>query len=222
MIFVLLAFLGGLFIPHFARRFAKFMPASPAEAIFYAFYPCKSLKCKQFKEKFLILRKSYRWRSFMFALAAAVFMVLFVWKSSSFQSVWYLIFVLVALSLAEIDFRLKILPDILVVPLLILGFGFNLYVGNVSMNECFWAALIGYILPIVASLPFVMSKPDAMGGGDVKYLAAIGAWLGVQNLFYAIILSCFLFIIYALIKKTRVGAYGPALSLAALVLLLFM
>lgn len=221
MIFVLLAFLGGLFIPHFARRFAKFMPASPAEAVFYAFYPCKSLKSKHTKEKFLTLRKSYRWRGFLFAFAAAILMTLFVWKNSSFYSGWYLIFVLVALLLAEIDSRLKILPDILVVPLLILGFGFNLYVGNVSMNECFWAALIGYILPIVASLPFVLSKPDALGGGDVKYLSAIGAWLGVQNLFYAIILSCFLFIIYALIKKTKAGAYGPALSLAALVMLLF-
>ena len=76
-------------------------------------------------------------------------------------------------------------------------------------------------MPLLASLPFAVKYPDALGGGDVKFLAVVGAWLGVEKMLYSIVLSCILFTLYALVKRQRSGAYGPAIALAAIGMLLW-
>lgn len=221
MVFALIALVLGFFIPHWARRFAKFMPASPAASVLYLFYSRKKLKNPSACEKFVVLRRKYRWRGVLYALAACGLVDLALWQSGSQHMGWYLTFILLSLLLAEVDCRYKVLPDVITFPLLILGFGFAVSTHVLMPEESFFGALVGYFLPLAASLPFALKKPDALGGGDVKFLAVIGAWCGVSDLLYVIILSCVLFLIYALISKNKFGAYGPALAAAAIVMLLF-
>lgn len=38
---------------------------------------------------------------------------------------------------------------------------------------------------------------DAFGGGDIKLLSAIGAWLGLEGVIYTILLSCLVFGLYS-------------------------
>ena len=78
---------------------------------------------------------------------------------------------------------------------------------------------MGYLLPVVASLLLIKKHPDNFGGGDIKILAAIGAWLGLTNIPYVIILSCIIFGISCFINKKRAGAFGPSIVLSALIIL---
>jgi leader peptidase (prepilin peptidase)/N-methyltransferase len=69
--------------------------------------------------------------------------------------------------------------------------------------------------------PAINGETESMGGGDVKLLAMIGAFMGPQRALLTFFLAPFLGIIVGVInlvtKKDHTIPYGPFLSLAALV-----
>ena len=78
-----------------------------------------------------------------------------------------------------------LLPDILTIPLLIGGFAYSSFVLEPSINHFLsptqisvLGAVAGYILPVIASMFLIRKHPDCFGGGDIKLLSALGAWLG--------------------------------------------
>lgn len=220
MIYALYGFVFGLLIPYLARRFAKFMPATFAYAIYRIILPNKIVSRAKRKDNPLYrkLMNRYLMRSLGWGIVTAALSYLIVDKFSDYNAFWSLSFVWILLLLTEIDNRMFLLPDILTIPLLLLGFAFAVTVGVwVDPLESAMGALAGYFLPVVASLLIVWKNKDAFGGGDVKLLSALGAWLGVENLLYVIILSTLLFMAWALIKKQRSGAYGPAIAIAAII-----
>lgn len=221
MLYALWGFVFGLFIPYLARRFAKFMPATLAYAIYDVVKRRKKVPSEvaQKNPKYLDLRSAYRWRSFMYGIITAAVSYATFYKFGAENIGWYLLFMWASLLLIEIDYRLLLLPDIITYPLLILGFGYAIMVGAwVGPGESFVGALAGYFIPIVASLFLVWKNKDVFGGGDIKYLAVIGAWQGLDRLLYVIIAACVIFAIYALIKRQRQGAFGPALAVAAILM----
>ncbi len=63
-----------------------------------------------------------------------------------------------------------------------------------------------------------------MGGGDIKLMAMIGAWLGIRSILPVIMIGSFSGSIYGLIKnrgKEGVIPFGPFLSLGAIVYVFF-
>ena len=123
----------------------------------------------------------------------------------------------------EIDLKMLLLPDILTIPLLIGGFVFAAFFGvNVSAEESAAAAMAGYVLPVVATLLMLWRSVDAFGGGDIKLLSAIGAWLGLEGVIYTILLSCLVFGLYSAVRRQRAGAFGPSLSVSAVIILLWL
>ncbi|MBE6448280.1 MAG: prepilin peptidase [Alphaproteobacteria bacterium] len=210
---VVFGFLFGLFVPYMARRFAKFMPATPAYALWQIFAHGK--RAKGYKNK--KLRKSFYWRSVMFGLATALISAVLVYKFGENGIGWVLAYVWILTLLAEIDGRMCLLPDILTVPLLILGFAFaTLGNGWVVAAESALGALVGYVLPVLLSLMLVKKNKDAFGGGDIKLLAALGAWQGVEPLFWTIAVASVLLLVYVLIRKQRAAPFGPALAASAM------
>ena len=67
--------------------------------------------------------------------------------------------------------------------------------------------------------PPIQGETESMGGGDVKLLAMIGAFLGWQRALSTFFLAPFLAIVIGIInlvaKKDHTIPYGPFLSLAA-------
>ena len=137
-------------------------------------------------------------------------------------SVMLIIYIWILLLLAEIDIRSFILPDILTIPLLLLGITAS-YLGKspILIDESIYGALVGYFLPVVVSLLIVWYKKDAFGGGDIKLLSAIGSWLGVEGLLYVITSAAILGLLWALFKKKKSLAFGPMLSLSGIIILFF-
>ncbi len=218
MIYAASGFLFGFFIPYIARRFAKFMPATFAYALWQIIFPGKCCCRGKKSPRYAMLCSQYFWRSLMFGLLTCglFYTVVLYWGVNG--TVFRCMFVWILLLLAEIDYRMYLLPDILTIPLLLLGLLAGvLDMGFVVLQDAVMAANIGYFLPVMASLLFVKRNKDAFGGGDIKLLAALGAWLGLEGMLAAIVVSCGLFFVWALIKRQRSGAYGPALALAGII-----
>lgn len=217
MTYVIYGFVLGYIIPYMARRFAKFSPASPSESIWRLIVPTKKVRCvkcyqnKKYKE----LCFAYVGRSFLYGLLCAFLFVQGVKHFDNFAIHADLAFVWALLLLAEIDYKTYLLPDVVTVPLLIGGFIVAAFFGGAAESSL--AAAVGYILPVFAGLLIAWKHPDAFGGGDVKLLAAIGAWLGIVPVIGTMLISCLLFGLFALIRHRREGAFGPAICSAAII-----
>lgn len=219
MSYVFCGFVLGFIIPYMARRFAKFMPASAAESVWRLIYSGKRAnRQKRFANiKYKHLLSTYFWRCFMCGLLMAG---MFFYASCHFaeRGLWgVLTFIWALVLLLEIDYKTMFLPDVVTVPLLIGGFVFSSLYGEwVFPAESALGAAIGYVLPIVAALCIVWKHPDAFGGGDIKLLAAIGAWIGVLPIICTILTATVLFALFAFVMRRRVGAFGPAIAIAGI------
>ena len=225
MIYAAYGLVFGLFIPYLARRISKFMPATPAYALYRILKPVRSVsRAKRAgNPEYRRLMTRYRMRSIGWGIVAAAISYLAAERFSDVYIVWYLGLIWTLLLLTEIDDRMELLPDILTVPLLIIGFNFAVMNGGwAGIGDSAAGALGGYFIPALASLTLVWKNKDVFGGGDIKLLAGIGAWLGLENLLYVIILSCGLFLVYALLNRRRQGAFGPAIAAAAIIVAFFM
>ena len=146
---------------------------------------------------------------------------------ANLQGLFALPFIWILIALFGIDFDTKLLPDRLVFPLGMMGLilnGVGIFTSPVS---ALWGAVFGFlILWIITALYALLFKKQAMGTGDFKLLAALGAWLGVGMLPLIVILSSLigsiigigLFIIH---RKSMPFAFGPYLALAGIVALFF-
>lgn len=219
MPYVFGALIFGLFVPYMARRFAKFMPATFAGAVVELLRREKKVKKYRKLEKY----KKLMWRSMMYAIVAASMVWVAYGYFGSFGFGFLVSYILILLLLAEIDYRTFLLPDILTVPLLLLGIlASSVGMGFVAINESVVGAVVGYFLPVMVSLFIVWYKRDAFGGGDIKLLSALGAWLGVEGVLYVIALASVLGLIYALAKQKRSLAFGPMIALSGIVVAIWL
>jgi len=136
-----------------------------------------------------------------------------------------LVFVAMLVALAFIDLDTFRLPDVLTLPLLGLGlFGAFLIPGNPTAWESVLSALgAGGLFWIIARV-----YPQGMGLGDVKLVAAMGAFLGFPSIFLAVFIGSFvgalvgIFLLFA--GRKRLGQqipFGPYLALGAILVLLW-
>ena len=148
---------------------------------------------------------------------------------------WYFCATLVVLSV--IDGRFFILPDRLTYPLLILGFLLAAlypgHLGSSTIGPALLRALIGagaggLSLWLIGVLGKAAFKKEAMGLGDVKLMAAVGAWQGWQMVFLAIFLGALVAAVVGvmciILKKAKFGSkipFGPYLAVGSLITLFF-
>ena len=96
-----------------------------------------------------------------------------------------------------IDFDQQLIPDSIVLPLLWMGLGMSLFspVADsetlfISSSDALIGAIAGYLsLWSVYQLFKLITGKEGMGYGDFKLLAALGAWLGWQQLPLIIMMS---------------------------------
>jgi leader peptidase (prepilin peptidase)/N-methyltransferase len=93
------------------------------------------------------------------------------------------IFLYALIVLTFIDIETQLLPDVITQPLLWLGLMFNLNGTFISIQSAVLGAVAGYLmLWIVFWLFKLVTGKEGFGYGDFKFLAALGAWLGWQQL----------------------------------------
>ena len=206
------AFVLGFMTPYMARRFAKFMPVTLAGAVVELLR--REKRHKDYRKNKLY--KKLQWRSLMFGLVNAL-LTFAAWKYFA-KPEMIIVFIWFLFVLAEIDKRMFVLPDILTIPLLLIGlataYGDS---GIIAADDSLFGALVGYFLPVLVSLLIVWYKKDAFGGGDIKLLAAMGAWLGLYGLLLVITIASILGVVVALIQRKRAVAFGPMLAIAGII-----
>ena len=126
------------------------------------------------------------------------------------------------LILARIDARTQLLPDRLTLPLLWAGLLFNLNEVYIALPDAVAGAMAGYLaLWSVYWLFRLLTGKEALGYGDFKLLAALGAWCGWQALPQVLLLASARGLAWTLLQRlwTRQSlqqplAFGPWLALA--------
>ena len=100
---------------------------------------------------------------------------------ASLQLLLASVFALSLLTLALIDARLYVLPDLITLPLMWLGLLINTQEHFAPVAAAVLGAIIGYLsLWTIYWLFKLLRNKEGMGYGDFKLSAAIGAWLGWQ------------------------------------------
>jgi leader peptidase (prepilin peptidase)/N-methyltransferase len=141
----------------------------------------------------------------------------------------YFFFCAALLCIIWIDIHHQIIPDRISLPGIVFGFLFSFVNTALTWQSSLLGLLVGGgSLYTIAVLYYLIRKQEGMGGGDIKLLAMIGAFLGWQSLLFIIFFSSLtgtIVGIAAMIKQRKGGAtripFGPFLSLAAFVFLFF-
>ena len=165
----------------------------------------------------------------------AVASLLVAWTfGPTWQTVAALFFTWTLIALALIDFDTKLLPDSLTLPLMWAGLLLGLVTIDgmplfADLRSSVIGAAAGYLsLWTVFHLFKLVTGKEGMGYGDFKLLAAIGAWLGWQQLPLVILLSAAVgsvvgvgLILFGGRSRQAAIPFGPYLAIAGFIALLF-
>ncbi|MFH1790515.1 MAG: prepilin peptidase [Candidatus Omnitrophota bacterium] len=166
-------------------------------------------------------------------LTAGLAAVIFVFFGLTPKAAIYFFMFSALIVVTFIDFERQEIPDIITLPGIAAGLiTVFVYPDLLSqarpqaMLDSFLGVIIGggslYALGFLGEIVF---KKEAMGGGDIKLLAMIGAFIGWKLCVVTFFLAPFFGSFTGLILKIRDGKevipYGPYLSLAALVSVLW-
>lgn len=149
--------------------------------------------------------------------------LLFMRFGPSWSYLFYFSFIASLIVITVIDLYHQIIPDVISLP----GIGVGLLGSFVLPQLTFLNSLIGVLLGggslfLVATFYHWLFKREGMGGGDVKLLAMIGAFLGWKAVILTILLSSLIGSIMGIIVMMVKGKdlkyaipFGPFLSLGA-------
>lgn len=174
-------------------------------------------------------------------LTALMFLAVFNRYGLTYDFFIFSLFICSLIIATFIDIQERIIPDEISIGGIIFGFiltairGFNLRPFSYDTRHLFDSLLgiivgggiiylTGKIFDLVyfkiLKRPPIQGETESMGGGDVKLLAMIGAFLGWQKVIFVFFLAPFLGalvgIINYLVKKGHIIPYGPFLSFAAI------
>lgn len=144
-----------------------------------------------------------------------------------FQADWYglalLFFTFTLVAATFIDLDTMLLPDQLTLPLMWAGLALSvLGISPVSLQDAVIGAMAGYLSLWCVFWAFkILTGKEGMGYGDFKLLAALGAWLGWQQLPLLILLSALVGLVFGIIQlrlqkqgSDKAFPFGPYLAIA--------
>ncbi|HOD11627.1 MAG TPA: prepilin peptidase [Candidatus Omnitrophota bacterium] len=133
-----------------------------------------------------------------------------------------------------VDIEHRIIPDEISIGGMVVGFIFSFFIPELHGTTSVWLSvgrsllgiLIGggaiYAMGLIGDFIF---KKESMGGGDVKFMAMVGAFLGWKLALLAFFIAPFFGAIFGIIVKIRTKEslipYGPFLAVGSLIALFF-
>ncbi|MBM4270923.1 MAG: prepilin peptidase [Deltaproteobacteria bacterium] len=157
-------------------------------------------------------------------LLTAVMSLLLFWKFGiSLKYLFSFVFTCALIVITFIDLDHQIIPDVITLP----GIPFFFLTAVFAMDMPVMDALLGIVigggsLYLVAVAYELITKREGMGGGDIKLLAMLGAFLGWKSLFYTLFVSSLLgaavgitFMIVRGKDMKYAVPFGPFLAVAA-------
>lgn len=143
----------------------------------------------------------------------------------SVQGIIYFSFIAALLVITFIDIDYHIIPDVISLPGILLGFAASFFIPTLNwMDSLIGIMAGGGSLYAVAWGYERISGKEGMGGGDIKLLAMIGAFIGWQGVLLTIFMGSAIGTLVGLIDmrvkkkdmKMRIP-FGPFLALGAII-----
>jgi len=162
-------------------------------------------------------------------LTGLIYLIIYLTYGLSIQTLIYIILSSALIIIAFIDLNEQIVPDEISLPGIVIGFIVSFFVPYISfINSGLGVIVGGGIILIIGLAGSVIFKKEAMGGGDVKLAAMIGAFLGwkfiIVSLFLGFFLGALAGILLIVMKiKSREDAvpFGPFIVLGSFITLLW-
>ncbi|MEN6321540.1 MAG: prepilin peptidase [Syntrophaceae bacterium] len=157
------------------------------------------------------------------AITALMALLLF-WKFGlSLKYLFSFIFTAALIVITFIDLDLQIIPDVITLPGIPIFFILAVFFMDISVWESLLGILIGGGCLFAIAFGYeVITKREGMGGGDIKLLAMLGAFLGWKSLFFILFVSSLLGAVIGITLMVIKGEnmkyavpFGPFLSVAA-------
>jgi len=147
----------------------------------------------------------------------------------SLSYLFYFAFVAALIVITVIDLYHQIIPDAISLPGIGVGLLASLLIPQITLfNSVIGILLGGGSLFIVATFYQWLFKREGMGGGDIKLLAMIGAFLGWKAVLLTILLSSLIGSVTGILMMVVKGKdfkyaipFGPFLSLGAVISLFY-
>ncbi len=162
---------------------------------------------------------------FVELLTAFLFLLNYIFFALSFKFLISIIFLSMLIIVVFVDFKHLIIPDEVTIGGVVVGFLLSFLNSDVTWVESIGGIILGGgILLLIIKLFYLLTKKEGMGGGDVKLLAMIGAFLGYKSIFFVVFVSSLLGVLIGVpllfFKKGESGGvipFGPFLSFAAII-----
>src|SRR5665648_14275 len=160
-------------------------------------------------------------------LTGLTYLIIYLVYGLTIQTLVYIILSSALIIIAFIDLNQQIINDVISLPGIVIGFVISFFVPYISfINSALGVVIGGGIILIIGLAGSVIFKKEAMGGGDVKLAAMIGAFLGWRYIIISLFLGFFLgalagiFLIMSKIKKREdVIPFGPFIVLGSFITL---
>ena len=111
-------------------------------------------------------------------------------------------------SLINFRYTKKRLPDIITVPIACAGFLQGYFLPYVMFFDCLVGFLLGFALGTIVSVSYSRIRHQTgLGWGDVKLIAAIGAWIGWQFVPWFILLASMSALTYGIFQIIKHGKH---------------
>jgi len=143
----------------------------------------------------------------------------------SLPALIYFILITALLVITFIDIDHRIIPDIISLPGIPLGFLSSFFLPQLQWSDSLIGIVAGggSLLAVAWGYQLITGK-DGMGGGDIKLLAMIGAFLGWKGVLFTIMASSLIGTVIGISLMLRSGKgmkmavpFGPFLAMGAII-----
>lgn len=136
-----------------------------------------------------------------------------------------------AYQISVADFRRRIIPDVYLWPLMIIGFVLiNFFPWVVTVSDAIIGAAFGYVISLLIGYLFEKRAQKKSGDkyeipiglGDVKLLAVAGVWLGTRGLAIALVFAYAFAFVWARRRNQKFVPFAPFMILGGILALIIM
>ncbi|MBE9529604.1 MAG: prepilin peptidase, partial [Proteobacteria bacterium] len=123
----------------------------------------------------------------------------------------------------------RVIPDVISLPGILIGFACSFFFLPIDfIDSIIGIGLGGGVLLGLAAGYYIITKREGMGGGDIKLLAMIGAFIGWKGVIVTLFISSFSGSIIGLLFMATLGRsrrtalpFGPFLAIGAVIYLFY-
>lgn len=145
------------------------------------------------------------------------------------QTLVYFVFIAVLLVITFIDIDHRIIPDAISLPGIPIGFALSFFLPALGWKSSLLGIAIGGGSLFAVGWGYqLLTGKEGMGGGDIKLLGMIGAFIGWQGVLFTIMASSFTGTVVGLAMMLRTRndmkmavPFGPFLAIGAILYLFF-